>query len=734
MKVGDPLARLIAFGEGLPGGAGRLTAVFAVTVFVRNLLECAGSGILFAPEAYLLHFPIAYVLPMLGIVAAMHLMSGYPVSRLMKLMTWAWTLTILPPLIDAAAGIDSSIGYFPLDRSNALRFLLDFFNPSRTLPGTTAGIRIEATIGCILGGVFIGKVSGSAIRGVMGSLLLAPLFLMFFGRPGIVNLLAGRFFPYTGDIQDFMQWHSLTRPHLMNSVHSTVFLVDLWPAAAIGLWLIRRIGDERGGAGRALAIRSALNPIASAVAGTIAAAATASAAGTATFADAAAIAGALFASLSLATTIHSGRNPRIWGALVALLAAGAVGWPTFVAALLTAALSATTTDRRLSAAFTSPALLLTAASPLFSTPGDTAALWPLLLASAATASLAFLPKGGVRIAGPAAACIPAAALLAGPYPVKPAQQVWMEETTDSFMRSSRNQHALVSASILAGHGGSTAPLAQSAHIAGRLDQAEWLCRLAAEEGNLDRDMLQVAFNLSIAEGDRARMLEILSSEGMGEAAVARSLPAVLGYAANAGDTLFLRTVFRTTGSSAMFLEAWSRALLVLGDTSAAFSFSRAAIQAPDAGPSEYAYAAGLAAIAGNDPEDMLREADSMFPGARELDLCRVRISVGTGEREASEGAVARMLSRYPRTSEELYACALWLLDAGLPDSALAVVERSLMMQYPPSEAFLELAAACAEAAGDTARADIHRDYLRAACCVSEDIPGPDALSTASTDI
>lgn len=733
MKASDPLARLLAWGEGLPGGAGRLTAVFAVTVFTRNLLECAGSGILFPPEAYLLHFPMAYVFPMLGIVAAMHLMSGYPVSRLLKLMTWAWTLTILPPLIDAVAGTDSSIGYFPLDSSNALGFLLDFFNPSRTLPGTTAGIRIEAAIGCILGGAFIGKVSGSAVRGVAGALLLAPLFLLFFGWPGIVNWLTGRFFPYTGDIQDFMQWHSQTRPHLMNSVHATVFLVDLWPVAAIGLWLIHRLGGERGGAGHLLSIRSALNPIASAVAGTVVAVATASAAGTATFADAATISGALFASLSLATTIHSGPNPRIWGASAALLSSVAAGWPTFVAASFAAALSATTTDRRISAVLVSPALLLTAASPLFSTPGDTATLWPLLLASAATASLLFLPKGTARITGPAAALVPAAALLAGPYTARPAQQVWMEETTDSFMRSSRNEHALVSAALLAGSGGSTAPLAQSAHVAGRLDQADWLCRLASEEGELDRDMLHVLFNLSIAAGDRGRMLDLLSSGGMGEAAIARSLPAVLGSAATAGDTLLLRTVFRTTGSSAMFLEAWSRALLVLGDTAAACSFSRAAIQAPGAGPSEYAYAAGLAAVAGTDPEGLLLEADSRFPGSRELDLCRVRISVTTGEREASGRAVSRMLTSYPRTIEGLDACALWLLDAGLPDSALSVVEKSLMMQYPPSEGSLELAAACAEAAGDTARAEIHRDYLRAACGITEDAPGPAALPATPPD-
>lgn len=693
----------------MPGGTSRLAAVFISTVIVRNILESVANGMIFPPEAFLLHFPVAYVFPMLGIVAAMHLVSGYPVTRLMKLMVWAWTLTILPPLLDAAMGTGSPIGYFPLDASNARHFIVNFFNPAAVLPGTTTGIRIEAAAGCLLGGLFIGNVSRSALRGAAGALLLAPLFLVFFGWPGILHWLTGRFFPYAGGIQDFLQWHSFTRPHLVNSVHMTVYLADIWPVTLIGAWLVARSGD----AGRreiALAAGSCRVTAAAALAGTAAVAACALRAQTVTFADAATLAGALLSGLALSAAPSLGGLSGAAALIIAMSTAAATGWPTLAAALAAATLPRTVPDGRIRTALLAPLVLAVAASPVFTSPVDLLSILPLL---AASIILGAVPAGGRPwiVLRPLPLLLPVFAILLGAEPEVPAQQAWLAETTDSFTRSTRNSHASVSASLLAAEGGSTVPLAQSAQLMGRADQAEWLSSLASLDGTGGSGMLQVAVNLAMQDGDREELVALLSTPGVDEGDRDRIIQALAGSAASTGDTLLLREMIGYSAPDAMHLRYWSRALLALGDTSSAAGFAAAALQAPGAGPGEYAMAASLAAATGSDYESMIDEGVRRFGNSRELDLCAVRSSLVSGRLAAAEGSVARMLGTRPPTSESLDACARWLLEAGLADSALSVAEKALMMQYPPAAGSLELAVACAEAAGDTARAGIHRRYL-----------------------
>jgi len=154
MKAKQLLLRMIEWGASIKASPIQLGGLFAATVILRNLLEAATLGILFEGPAFFLHFPIAYIFPMLGLVALLHLASGFPLPKLLKIMIIAWTLTLLPPIIDFLAGVTGDIGYFPLHKGNAAWFLTNFFNPAVVLPGTTAGIRIEAFLGCVLAGVF----------------------------------------------------------------------------------------------------------------------------------------------------------------------------------------------------------------------------------------------------------------------------------------------------------------------------------------------------------------------------------------------------------------------------------------------------------------------------------------------------------------------------------------------------------------------------------------------------
>jgi hypothetical protein len=122
MKLREAIDRSINWGVNLPATPWQLAALFAVTVIIRNLMEAVSLGIVFTAPSFLLHFPVAYVYPMLALVFLMRIFSGYSAAKLLKIMVFAWTLTLLPPIIDSIANTSSAIGYFPLERSNGFGF------------------------------------------------------------------------------------------------------------------------------------------------------------------------------------------------------------------------------------------------------------------------------------------------------------------------------------------------------------------------------------------------------------------------------------------------------------------------------------------------------------------------------------------------------------------------------------------------------------------------------------
>ncbi len=274
----------------------QLIALFTATVIARNLLESISSGLLFPVPAFIFHFPIAYVFPMLGLTGLMHIFSGYPLRKLLRLMVFAWTLTLLPPLLDSLLGSSSSIGYFPLNEGNALFFLLNFFNPAVELTGTTAGIRIEAAIGCILAGVFTWAVvtDRKVLRGVATTVVFAPVFLIFFTWPSLVYLLTIKHFPYVSTVQEYFQWHAVTAPHLTGSLHYTAYLVDLLPVTLILALFYRTLRND---AWKKLAasVRHSFWEAAVPLAGALSVFVSVS--GVITFADAVSITGAFLAAL-----------------------------------------------------------------------------------------------------------------------------------------------------------------------------------------------------------------------------------------------------------------------------------------------------------------------------------------------------------------------------------------------------------------------------------------------------
>jgi len=684
--------------ERLPAGPAGLAALFAATVIGRNVLEGASAGVLFPPSAFLLHFPVAYAFPMLGIAAMMAVLSGYPAAKMLRLMVYAWTLTLLPPLIDLVAGVRAGIGYFPLDRGNILRFLAGFFDPSVSLPGTTAGIRAEAALGCLLAGLFVGCVAGRAavLRGILTAVLFFPLFLLFFTWPQLLHMAFQPLFPAAEQVQDFLQWHAITPPQLTGTVHDIVFLADMWPVMALAAWFWPRISpgtwmEVRRAAGRAL-----VPGLAPAAAGLAAVCIQASRI-PATFADAATISGAFAAACLAALSAEAEGPAAAVTASAALLEASAGGWQIAVAALAALAAGRLPVPRRARRTLSSPLLLVLAASPVFMPPES---LVRLAIPAAGAAAAGFL---SVRRRLGAVAALAALALVAVIRPVpSESSSIWFySDITESFARSSRNAHAHVSSSLLAASGGPLLPLAEASQLDGDPARAEWVCELAIMGGDSSADILKVKLNIALERDDTTGFAETLGRLEASRADMGDLPLAILRSAALSADTSMLLQIHRFTGPSALFLSAYAEAKMALGDTSGAVGLALGAASRPDAGVSEYAYAIEVTGVAATGCWDSVyEEGRRRFGVSPTLMLARIRAPILAGEGPDRPDLVSTCLSIAPVSTEVLETCASWMLASGRPDSALRLAERSVLAQTRPELRSFLLACSCAEAAGD----------------------------------
>lgn len=689
----------VRFVEELPAGPSALAALFASTVLVRNLLEGSSAGVLFPPQAFLLHFPAAYVLPLLGITAFLHLLSGYPAARLLKIMVFGWTLTLLPPVIDVILGHQAGIGYFPLDRGNALQFMLGFFDPTVSLPGTTPGIRIEAAVGCILAGAFTASVAPRAriVRGIATTALFFPFFLLFFTWPGVLRMLLQHGFPWASDVQEFLQWHISTAPQLTGAVHSSVFIADMWPVSVLALWLLHRISPSSarelaGAAGSGLA-----GGIAPSVAGTVIAAAAAAASGPVSFADAVSISGALAAALLATLSMGCSGWPSAILAVLSLAEGAATGWPSTALVLLAMALARLPLPRRLGAVLAAPVLLAAAASPVFVPPMSLPALALPAAAAIAAALLARIRRASV----PAAVSLAAVAVLLSGSPREPAMRWFYSDITESFARSSRNSHAVISASFLAAAGGPLLPAAEAAQLEGDYARSEWICRIASWMGRESPGFRRVRMNIALERGETDVFLDLLRSSGETGEDLGNAPLALLGQAAMEGDTAMLRIFHRAAGPSPEVLSAYAAASLGMGDTISAVRFSLASASRPDAGPLQLAYAIELAGLARTGSWDSLYETGrGRFGLSPDLVLARLRAPLLAGAAPDRPDLLRAAIAMGRTSPEVLETAASWHLAAGNADSALRYASLSLLAQPEPSQRSFVTAIECARAAGE----------------------------------
>ncbi len=697
VKARHQLLRVIEWGASINASPVQLGGLFGATIILRNLLEASTLGILFEGPAFFLHFPIAYVFPMLGLVALLQIASGFPLSKLLRIMIMAWTLTLLPPIIDFFAGVTGDIGYFPLHKGNAVWFLTNFFNPSVTLQGTTAGIRIEAFLGCVLAGVFSWCVAPDRrlLRGILTTLVFMPMFLVFFTWPYLVQIVGEVFFPVQEITQRFLQWRAITEVPLHGSAHFTIFTVDMMPVSLLAVWMLSRLSPGQWALLRGELPRLLPGAVL-AVSGTLAVFMAAPPGGV-TFADAVSMIGALMGVLWLLGSLPLTGTVRSLALAVSLLLGWASGWNTLVALAFATALLHLPGPRWFSRSLAFPVLLFAALSPA-GFPEFTTPYLGLSLAASVLGALSSTGKAGVRLLGSVA--FPLLVLALPPEGLDRGRLQGFERQVDSFFRSGMVAHGHASASRFAASGGGLRTVAEGAHLSGMHNRAEWAYQVGTALGDSSPEMMKVGVNLALSSGDSlllwTRALAYMNTAGERGAEAAELL---LGFAASTGDTAFLNMAHSGGALSDRFLVLYSRAHMAMGDTLSSASYARAAVTFPDAGQGTWAYAVELAGTAGGDYDSIFTASEAKFGFSQEIALARLRAGFGNGGVPDREDLLDRCLALSPDNPAVLETAASWHLAANNPQLAMGFAIRSMAAQIVPTPQTFALAVRASVAAG-----------------------------------
>jgi 4-hydroxybenzoate polyprenyltransferase/predicted negative regulator of RcsB-dependent stress response len=137
-------------------------ATFVAFVVIRNLIESAlGPSRVFgfahsAPYSALMvldHFMLFYASVFLSIAVVLSALSRESVGRVMRVMTPAWALVLIPPALDflITGGRGTHISYV-LSLSGVL---VRFFDPRVLLDSISVGQRVEILAACLLGLAYV---------------------------------------------------------------------------------------------------------------------------------------------------------------------------------------------------------------------------------------------------------------------------------------------------------------------------------------------------------------------------------------------------------------------------------------------------------------------------------------------------------------------------------------------------------------------------------------------------
>ncbi len=235
------VTRLLAYFEDSPIGLGGLLAILGGTFALRNIMEALAAGeTLYYAGAFFVHFPLAYLPGIVLIPLVLAALSGERVEKVTKVLVFAWTLTILPPVLELLLGnTGARISYLPIQPGRFWWSVLNYFNPAVEFQGATAGVRIEGAVGVILGSYYVYLKR----RKVWAALASIPvIFLMMvnvFSLPYIFHHLLralGSEIPHVSAL--FATRGLALRPWFDLSDYSTALLDLLYLTPLLALWML----------------------------------------------------------------------------------------------------------------------------------------------------------------------------------------------------------------------------------------------------------------------------------------------------------------------------------------------------------------------------------------------------------------------------------------------------------------------------------------------------------------
>ncbi|OGD75385.1 MAG: hypothetical protein A2Y64_00995 [Candidatus Coatesbacteria bacterium RBG_13_66_14] len=239
--VEQRVVRLLDYFERAPITLGRALALLAAVFAFRNIFEALAAGApLYYPAAFLVHFPLAYLPGIVLIPLVLAALSGERVERVTKVLVVAWALTILPPLFELVAGhAGARISYLPIQPGRFWWSVGNYFNPGVEFEGATAGVRLEAALGVILGGYYV-YLKRKKIWISLASLPVIFLVMVnVFSLPYIFHHIlraCGSEVPHVAAL--FGTRGLILRPALDLSDYSTALLDLLYLTPLLALWLL----------------------------------------------------------------------------------------------------------------------------------------------------------------------------------------------------------------------------------------------------------------------------------------------------------------------------------------------------------------------------------------------------------------------------------------------------------------------------------------------------------------
>jgi Flp pilus assembly protein TadD len=194
--------------ESRPIALGRWLLILGAIIVLRHFLEqLSGQQKTLYFLSYFIHYPLAYVAPLIALSVVLATFARERIERVTKLMLFAWLLTLLPPLVDVllsrAGEGPELIGYLIPQSGTLTGAFLNLFNPAyQQFQGATAGIRIEAALGCLLGAFYVHLKTRSLGRTVLSFFAIYVTMFFFFTLP-VITVELSRLFG--GDIDNIYQ-------------------------------------------------------------------------------------------------------------------------------------------------------------------------------------------------------------------------------------------------------------------------------------------------------------------------------------------------------------------------------------------------------------------------------------------------------------------------------------------------------------------------------------------------